>query len=235
MWTKKTLWFCSIFVSVAMCSCVNKPSPGPDKQFAGTLEGAITGAGSGMVTGFQFGVGTGPGAAVGAGVGAVAGGIQGFAQDSVEDDLLKTAAKTQTERMRAAAQNIIAENYKRQLELHPTREIYPADVFFADDDVELSTQGKMVLRELAKIDQERLPWSRFIVASYVRANDKDSVYARYLAEKRSQNIGNFLVGKNFESRRVLGRAVVIEAPIVIDPDDSPERFNQAIEFIPMDR
>lgn len=218
----------------ALVACVGT-SPGPDKQFESSLIGAASGAGSGMVTGFQLGGPLGPGAAIGMGLGAVAGGIEGFARDQIEDDLLDLQAKTRRERERAIAQDIISENYRRRLELHPTKEIYPADVFFTGDEAKLSMQGRMVLKELARLNSFRLPWSRMVVASYVRSNDKENTFAHYLAERRALAIGNYLVHQGFEPRRIVARAVLMDGALLIDPHDAPERYNQAIEIIPLDR
>ena len=220
---------------VCVLSACAGPTPGPDKQFAGALEGAATSAGAGAIYGIQVGAPTGVGVAVGAGVGAVAGGIQGFAQDQLEENLLALNASTRAERERAFAQQIIAENYQRRLELHPTRDIYPADIFFTADSARLNELGEIVLKELARENKSRLPWSRFAVASYVRASDKESTFGKYLAERRAIAIGDFLVRNGFDPRRVVARGVIIEAPVLIDPRDKPERYNQAVEFIPLDR
>ena len=210
-------------------------SPGPDKQFEGSLLGAAQGAGSGAVTGFQVGAGTGPGAAVGAGLGAVAGGLRGLAQDNLEEQLQKIKGETEAERERAWAESVIAENQKRRLEIHPTRDIYPADLFFIGDDVTLSRSGRILLKELSRLNMERLPWSRLVIACYIRANDKESSFGHYLAEKRSIAIGDYLIRAGFGAHRIVARGVVIDAPVLIDPHDAPERYNQAIEIIPEDR
>jgi len=224
----------NILLLLLISACAG-PTQGPDKQFAGALEGAASSAGAGAVYGFQVGAGSGVGAAVGAGVGAVAGTIQGIAQDQLEEDLLKLSAETRVERDRAMAQQIIAENYKRRLELHPTRDLYPADLFFTEDGTKLSDLGFLLLAELARMDKNRLPWSRFAVVSYVRSNDKESVFGRYLAEKRALAIGDFLSQRGFNPRRIVARGVIMDSPILLDPKDAPERYNQAIEFVPLDR
>jgi len=38
-----------------------------------------------------------------------------------------------------------------------------------------------------------------------------------------------------EPRRLETRAVVVDAPVLIDPNDNPTRYNQAIEIIPVDK
>ena len=133
------------------------PQPGPDKQFVGAVGGAATGAGAGAVTGFQLGAGTGPGAAVGAGVGAVVGGIQGIVQDMQEQDMLRLAAESRREREKAYVHEILAEHYKRRIELHPTRDIYPADIFFRGDESTLTPAGTAIVLEIARLNKRRLP------------------------------------------------------------------------------
>ncbi len=226
--------FLVVTLPVCLSACAG-PVRGPDKQFSGTLEGAASSAGAGAIYGAQVGAGSGVGAAVGAGIGAVAGSIQGFAEDQLEEDLLDLNEQTRVERDRAMAQRIIAGNYQRRLELHPTREIYPADLFFSSDDVKLTELGLMLVRELSRMNTERLPWSRFAVASYIRSNEKESIFAHYLADRRAIAIGDALVREGFDPRRIVARGVVMEGPLLIDPGDRPERYNQAIEFIPLDR
>lgn len=209
--------------------------PGPDKQFGGTLEGAALGAGTGAVTGFQVGAGTGPGAAVGAGFGAIAGGIQGAIQDSTEEQMLALAAKTREEREIAWAHEVLSDQYKRRVDMHPTREIYPADLFFYGDESKLRGSARPLVRELAHMNKQRVPWSRLVVASYARAEGGKSDYALELAERRARAIVNELVHAGLEPRRLVARGVVTEAPLLVDPDDDPLRYNQAVEIIALDR
>ena len=133
-----------IFLSFCLCAC--SPKPGPDKQFVGTLQGGVTGAVGGAVTGFQVGSGTGPGAFVGAGVGAVTGGFRGLMQDRLEDELLQLQIDAASARGDAYAQRILQEQWRRRKELHPGRDIFPADIFFKADSVNLSPEGKAVLK-----------------------------------------------------------------------------------------
>jgi len=218
-----------------MSACAPHPYPGPDKQFEGTLQGAMSGAGAGAVTGFQVGAGAGPGAALGAGIGAIAGGLQGLAQDRIDDDLLGLSAKAREERERAYAQEILSEHYKRRAELHPTRDIFPADLFFIGDEVKLRPGAGAIIKEIARMNKERLPWSRLVVAAYVKANSPDSAFAWHLAQRRSRELCDCLIREGLEPRRVQTRAVVIKEPVLIDPHDRPDRYNQAIEIIPIDR
>ena len=223
------------------------PSAGPDKQFMGMLKGGAVGAGSGAVTGAKLSAGTGPGVMVGAGIGALAGGIEGFIQDQTEDQLLELDARTRYEQQVAFAQEILADQYRRRVDLHPTRELYPADLFFVGDNVQVSAQGRFLIRELAKLNYQRLPWSRLAVISYVRANEKkvaqDEIgvsnaadgFSEYLAGRRAREFSDLLVSAGIEPRRIEARGVIIDAPILIDPLDDPARYNQVIELLPLDR
>ena len=159
----------SSFGVLALClvcsGCVG-PSEGPDKQFEGELSGAALGAGAGAVTGFQVGAGTGPGALVGAGFGAAAGAIQGFIRDQTEEDLLALAAETDAARQQSIAHEILSEHYKRRIDLHPTRDIYPADHFFYADSVKLRRCAQPLIREIARMNKQRFAWSRVQVVVY---------------------------------------------------------------------
>jgi outer membrane protein OmpA-like peptidoglycan-associated protein len=216
------------------------PRPGPDRQAEGSLEGAVAGAGAGAVTGFQIGSGTGPGALVGAGLGAVAGGIQGAMQDSFDEQLLKLSAQARAERERVYAQEILEDQFKRRLQLHPTRDIYPADLFFRGDETSLRPTARALVRELARLNKDRASWSRLVVASYVKSASPDptsqgSEFAQRLAERRAREIVDELVRSGIEPRRLQTRSILTNAPLVIDPLDRPERFNQAVELIALDR
>lgn len=226
---------CGLVVVVWMAVGCAPALPGPDKQFAGTLEGAALGAGSGAITGFHVSAATGPGAAIGAGFGAVAGGIQGLMADREEAAMLAVAAQSRGERERARVHEILNEHYSRRLELHPTRDIYPADLFFDGDEVKLRPGAESLLSEIARLNKRRLPWSRLAIASYSKVGSGDSEYARHLNERRSRAVGDSLVRAGIEPRRVVTRAVVIDEPILLDPHDKPTRYNQAIEIIPLDR
>ncbi len=230
---------CSVRVLHAVLACVvvgcAPALPGPDKQFVGTVEGAATGAGAGAVTGFQLGAPTGAGAAIGAGIGAVAGGIQGIMQDMQEEDMLRIAAQTRRERNQAAVHEVLAEHYKRRIELHPTRDIYPADIFFDGDSMRLRPSAVPLVREMARLNKRRLPWSRLIVAAYAKSADPESPYAENLCTRRAREIGDYLVAGGIESRRIETRAVIMTEPLLVDPVDSPLRYNQAIEIIAVDK
>jgi len=219
---------------LALTGCT-RPAPGPDKQFGGMFSGAAMGAGTGAITGFQLGGVTGPGAAVGAGFGAAVGAVQGATQDQIEDEMFELADATQRERAVSVAQEILADHYARRVELHPTRDIFPADLFFKSDTASVRPAGRYLVNELAKMNKERLTWSRLAVASYVKSTDPQSAFALDLAQRRSKALVNQLVNAGLEPRRLEARGVVVSSPVLLDPNDDPLRYSQAIEIIPLDR
>jgi len=153
-----------IFCTISFSAC--QYSPGPDKQGGGMLQGAITGAGTGAVTGIQVTSPTGPAVVVGAGVGAVAGALQGAMADATEEAQIRLSRQIASERAQANAHTILAEHYQRRLELHPTRDIYPADYFFYGDEVTLTKTAVSLIDEIARLNKERLPWSRLVITTY---------------------------------------------------------------------
>lgn len=223
------------FLLLASLGACAGATPGPDKQFAGELRGAVTGAGAGAVTGFQLGAGSGPGALVGAGLGAVAGGISGAMTDATEEASLALSRNVRVERERATVHEVLQDHYVRRMELHPSRDIYPADLFFNGDAERLCPSAVPIVKEIARLTKHRMPWSRFVVASYVRSGKEPSAYAKHLAEARAKEIADALIKYGVEPRRVLARGVVVDAPLVKDPYDHPDRYSQAIEFLPSDR
>jgi outer membrane protein OmpA-like peptidoglycan-associated protein len=224
----------TVFFLLFVCSCAG-PYHGPDKQFSGTLAGAATGAGAGAVTGAQLGSATGPGAAIGAGFGAVVGGIKGFTQDQIDESLLQLANETSKERRVSVAQEVLADHYARRLELHPTRDIFPADIFFRGDESTLRPGADAIVQELARMNKDRVAWSRLVVACYIKSTEETSVHAQTLAERRSKQIINELTHYGIEPRRLVGRAVVVPAPVLLDPNDDPLRYSQAVELVAIDR
>ena len=211
------------------------PTPGPDKQFGGTLQGAMTGAGTGAITGFHIAAASGPGAAIGAGLGAVAGGIQGLAQDQIEEDLMLLAKRTQKERQISQVHETLEDHYRRRLALHPTRDIYPADLFFYGDESRLNSQSRPLVREIGLLNKRRLPYSRLAVVAYAKSKDANSEYGKQLVQRRARAIVNELARSGLEPRRLEARGVLLDAPLLIDPADSPSRYNQAIELVALDR
>jgi len=218
-----------------LLACTQQPVAGPDKTFASESTGTLEGAGAGAVVGFQVGAGAGPGAIVGAGFGAVAGAIHGMAQDKSEEVDLQIKRDTKESRVRSLAQETLSDHYKRRMELHPTRDIFPADLFFNGDSVRMCPQGVALINEIARINKYRLPYSRLIVASYAKSTSADSLFAQYLTERRAREFANQLVRAGIEPRRVETRAVIIDQAVLVDPLDNPTRYNQAIELIPIDR
>lgn len=224
-----------VILSVVSMGCSSEPVPGPDKMGSHSWVGAAEGAGAGMITGFQVGAGTGPGAAIGAGFGAVVGMIQGAVDDSVEEAEIKTEAQIRAAESRIVAQDALSRHYQQRMEMHPGRDIYPADMFFKGDSARMCPSGVAVVKELARMNEFRLPYSRLIVASYAKSAGAESTYAQHLTERRAREFVNQLVRAGVEPRRLETRAVVIDAPVLVDPKDDPTRYNQAIEIIAVDR
>ena len=222
-------------VAAAGCSPAKEPVPGPDKTFTGMHMGALQGAGAGAVTGAQLSAGAGPGVAVGAGFGAVVGLINGAMADSSEEVDIRLKAGLQKEQKRAFAQEVLAEHYKRRAAIHPSRDIFPADVFFPGDAVKMCPTGVSVVEEIARMNEFRLPYSRIVIASYAKAVNPESAYAAHLTEERAKEFVNQLVRAGIEPRRLETRVVVVDAPVLIDPFDDPTRYDQAIEIIAIDR
>ena len=222
-------------MSVNSCLPVNQdPVPGPDKQSAGTWYGAAIGAGSGAVIGAQLIAATGPGAFVGAGFGAVFGMFHGLGVDMLEEDQLRRLDEEQKTRELAWAQHVLAEQYQRRLELHPHRDIFPADLFFEGDSVMLRPGADVLVRELGKMTHQRMPWSRIMVASYATARDQGSEYAKFITQRRAQQIAIHFAKAGVEPRRILVRGQTIPEPILLDPNDSPDRYRQVVEIMPID-
>lgn len=136
---------------------------------------------------------------------------------------------------RVGAQKILSEHYLKRLKLHPSRDIFPADIFFYGDEVKLTAPAPAILDEYARLSKTRLPSSRLVVAVYAKANSKESTFAKHLTEKRALAITDQLVRSGIEPRRLVSRAIVTKGPIVLDPDDDPRRYDQAVEFIMLDR
>jgi outer membrane protein OmpA-like peptidoglycan-associated protein len=129
----------------------------------------------------------------------------------------------------------LQEEFKRRVTLHPTRDLYPADLFFYGDESKLRPTARPVVRELARLNKERASWSRLVVAAYIKAATPDSEFAQRLGEKRARELVDELVRGGLEPRRLLTRVVVLDEPVLVDPLDRPERYSQAIELIALDR
>ena len=224
--------------ALLLSSCTlfsTEPKPGPDKQSVGTFTGAALGAGSGAVYGAQISAGAGPGAWVGAAIGAIYGMFAGLGVDLLEEDGLRREFEQQRAREIAWAQEMLQEHYARRLELHPSRDIFPADWFFDSDASKLKASSAILARELGHITQRRTPWSRIMVAAYITTEDLDSTYAQYVTRKRAEEIALQFIKAGMEPRRIVAQGIAVKEPILIDPDDSPSRYRQAIEIIPLDR
>ena len=231
-----TRLFIPVFLmQAAACSPFSlKPKPGPDKQFEGTFVGAASGAGTGAIIGAQVTAPTGPAAFIGAGFGAIFGGLSGLGIDLLEEDQLKRQAELRRLQELAWVHEVLAEHYSRRMELHPNRDIYPADWFFEGDSVKLRVEGRSLVKEIARITKERMPWSRIVVAVYSTSADSDSTYAKYLTKSRSNELAVELVRGGIEPRRVLTQGITMSEPILIDPDDNHDRYRQAVEIIALD-
>lgn len=195
----------------------------------------MSGAGAGAITGFQLGGVTGPGAAIGAGVGAVAGAVQGAFLDDLEDRQRLVSANALMESERTLAFSKLQEHYARRMRLFPSRDIFPGDVFFAEDSTSICPAAMPLLKEFAALQKNYHPWSRLGVTTYVVAAKKDSEYAQHLAEERARSLGNFLVRYGIEPRRIEARGLIVNSPVVVDPQDHPLRYAQAVEFSSLDR
>lgn len=216
------------------CADYSRPVPGRDKQGAGLLSGAIMGAGSGMITGGQFAASVGPGAFIGMGFGALWGSLYGLGLDVLEEEdlyILSQVAKTDDE---VTAQYVLLEHFELKAELHPGRDIFPADVFFNNDETELSRSGNAVAQLFSGMLAKRNPASRIEIIAYQVSKDKTSSYAQYLGKKRTLAIGNALVRAGIEPRRLVFKSIILDNPIVHDRYDKAERYFQAVEFALLD-
>ena len=219
------------------CACnmqTRKPYPGPDKQGEGLIYGALTGAGSGAITGFQTSAGAGPGALAGMGFGAVFGMFSGLGLDIVEEGQIENAEQLKELRETIWAQEMLAEHFSRRIEIHPSRDIFPADWFFSGGDATLTCRGEILIKEIARLNKTRMPWSRLLVAVYAVSSDPKSSYAEHLTRRRGEQIALALVKEGLEPRRILTKSLTVSDALVIDPYDSPDRYKQAVEIIALD-
>ncbi len=233
----KIFYISLILFCIGGCfSPYNEPVSGPDNKVKGAITGAVLGAGGGAVTGFQMGsVGSGPGALVGASFGAIYGMISGFSYDLIEENQIKQNLEKKKLTELAWAEETILRHYKRRLVLYPGRDIFPSDLFFVSDESKLTKKGELLVDYLARLNKYRMPWSRLLIASYIKSEDPSSSYAKYISKQRAENIATRLIKQGIEPRRVLTKTITIKEPLVIDPNDVPWRYNQAIEIIALDR
>jgi hypothetical protein len=221
--------------TLALTACARQSIQGPDQQGSGMIVGATTGAAAGALTGFQLTSVAGPGAIAGAGLGAVAGGIKGAMRDAQQDSERQLAHDIERAESQERAWSLLREHYEKRAGLFPARDIFPADLFFFGDERTLSKQGRSLVEGLARLNKERMPWSRLVVACYIQSSDPNSVYARRLSDKRAREIAKALIRDGIEPRRIEVRAVVIDKPLSRDPSDLPDRYSQAVELIVKDR
>lgn len=220
--------------SVLCLSCVSlagKPVPGPDKQAAGTVYGAMTGAVTGAIAGFNYASVSGPGAWVGAGLGGAFGMLSGMGQDMLEEEQIRRQEELAELEEASWVQKVLGEHYKTRLKLHPARDIYPADLFFKDDDEKITQEAISLVRGMALLVKDTKPWSKLVVASYVTAKENSPVYAAYLAKSRAEQIASNLVRFGINPRRLGIRPVTVKDPILVDSTDDETKYAQAIELI----
>ena len=229
---KKVFLLFFVFFVFFACATSKELKPGPDKQAEGFWQGAILGAGSGAITGLQYSSGAGPGAFIGAGLGAAYGLIAGMGLDAIEERQIKTQEEVDYLKKVTWAQEILSEHYQRRLELHPSRDIFPSDLFFDGDSDKVKGEALVLLEVFADFLKYRKQGSRLMIASYVTSKSSD--YSRYLSGKRAKGIALALVKYGIDPRRLGTRGLVLDAPILIDPDDDPLRFTQAVEFVYID-
>ena len=222
---------------VVLSSCVptqQDPVLGPDKQAIGTVYGGALGAGAGAVIAHEVLGNPYPGAWIGLGFGSLYGMATGMGLDSIEEARIKRDKEISFLQEVVWAHQILAENYRRRLELYPSRDIYPADLFFLNDSSTLSQEGEILVREMAHLFSSRMPWSRILIASYALSKDVNSDYQIHLAKKRAEQIGDLFVTYGIEPRRISIQPRLMSAPLVRDPADHPYRYAQAIEIIMKD-
>lgn len=229
----------SFFVVFLFAGCVpftsEGPLPGPDKRASGMLGGAGLGAGAGAVTAFQVGTSTGAGAWVGAGLGAVYGGLVGAGLDQLELDQHLRIKEAERLRELLWVQETLAAHYERRIDLHPNREIFPADLFFIQDSAELKPGGEALAEGVASLIKNRLPWSRLEIRAYVTAKDTDSEFADFLTRSRAEKLAGAFVRAGIEPRRLVAVPVILPEPILVDPYDQPDRYYQALELVYVDK
>ena len=221
-----------LLVSGVLLSCSSKAISGPDKQGGGTWSAAAIGAGSGAVLGAQYGAGGG--AVLGAGFGAIIGMLQGVGIDLLEEErLLLDREETQLRNL-SLTQEVLAEHYARRLELHPGRDIFPADLFFESDEVVIKKEAKPLVREIAALWRRRMPWSRILIAAYTTSENPKSKYGVFLSKRRAEAIVREFVRAGVQPRRLLARGEILREPVLIDSKDHPNRYYSAVEIVLLD-
>jgi outer membrane protein OmpA-like peptidoglycan-associated protein len=92
----------------------------------------------------------------------------------------------------------------------------------------------LLVETLAQMSRQRMPWSRIVIASYCTSRNPDSQYANYLSKKRAEVVAQEFVRLGVEPRRVIIQPIVTKEPVLVDPEDSADRYRQALELIPLD-
>jgi outer membrane protein OmpA-like peptidoglycan-associated protein len=208
-------------------------------QIDGTVSKTVSGAISGGITGSQLASATGPGVAIGAALGGLAGGAIDLARNSQSQELDLAQSELATEEERARSQAIINSFLSRRLNEHSARALYPADLFFAFDGINLTSDGEALLKELSAIYLKSAPWSRLRVVVYMQEREHVAVsqdsFALRSAELRARAIGDNLVKNGIEGRRVDARVARVETPLYLrGAGENPGRYSQAVEFIEVD-
>lgn len=223
-----------VFV-ILVCSCASpRPEPGPDKQGYGLISGAAMGAASGAITGAQFAASAGPGAWIGAGFGAIWGSLHGLGLDILEEEDMRLFQELAQREDDIWAQYAFLEHVELKRELFPNRDIFPADNFFSGDNVNLTEEGKILARYLAKYVFSRDSFSRIQISSYVQTKDLQSPFTKHLTKKRAQALALVFSQQGVEPRRIVLQTVALGSPLVDDRYDSFNRYSQAIEFSLLD-
>ena len=216
-----------IFLLVFLLGCF---TPAGNRREEGAVAGAATGALTGMVVAVHAGSAYPPAALAGAGFGAVAGGVKGYFADQLEAKYQELANEKDHQKALLKAQLIVLQQLEQRKKLHPTRDIFPSDLFFLGDEHTLRPGAEAIIEEIAIINKERFSWSPLVVASYVQAGKNDS-FAKQLAGDRAKIIANKLIKYGISPRRVEARPIIITETLLLDPEDRPDRYSQAIEFI----
>ena len=211
------------------------PVSGPDKEIQGTLLGAGLGAGAGAAAAHTLTNAAGPeGAMIGMGFGAFYGWLTGLSHDLIEENQLYRTDQKKVLQDVAWAQDLLTQHYQRRLELHPSRDIFPADWFFDGDSSELRPEAEVLVNQIAHMTRKRMPWSRIVIASYSTSSSPDSQYSTFINKRRASSIARGFITSGVEPRRVFTKSITMPNPVLLDPYDDPFRYRQAIEIIPLD-
>ena len=115
----------------------------------------------------------------------------------------------------------------------PDRDIFPADLFFLEDKSTLKPEAHALVTEIASLQKNRKPWSRILVAVYNKSLE-GSEYSEFLSNMRAKSVAQQMIRSGLEPRRILSKGVAVDGPVLIDPEDRQDRYNQAVEIIALD-